>query len=192
MKIYEKFQVDEIAEAIKDGQVVALPTETVYGLAVLADNVQAINKLDLIKQRKHGKKYALMLAGVERVSEYGLMDSAASNVVEEYLPGELTLVLPKNPNYENDYFDNYSTIGIRVPDDDFLQKLIRVTGPIIVTSANISGEEPCLRSFEIMKNMPDVDVCVAGQAGGHPPTTVATIHDGKLVVLRRGGMSLSE
>lgn len=190
MKNYEKTQIIEIAKEIKSGKIVALPTETVFGLAVLADDTEAIDKLDALKERKKDKKYALMLGSTIDVSNYAQIDKLAKKIIEKHLPGELTLVLPKNQNYKNEYYKHSETIGIRVPNDDFLQKLIKITGPIIVTSANTSGEKPYLNSVEIKKYMPNVNVLVAGKAGNHPPTAVIELRNGETIVHRKGALEI--
>lgn len=192
MKTYDKTQVNEIAKGIKSGKVVALPTETVFGLAVLADDIDATDRLDQLKQRKEGKIYSLMLGSVNNICKFAIISETAKRLIEKYLPGELTIVLPKNPDYINEYFIDSSTIGIRVPDDGFLKKLIEMTGPIIMTSANISGKEASLNSSEVKKKIPMVDVVVDGEAGGRLPTTVVKIVGDEIITLRKGALLVTE
>ena len=191
MKTYSKKQIDEVANELKSGKIVALPTETVYGLAVTANSINAIKNLSLLKNRQANKIYALMLADVKQMPDFVVVDKFAQKIIREYLPDALTVILPKSQSCKNEYFNNYSTIGVRVPDDDFLQRLSAESGPIIITSANMSGETPCQTSDEVIKKMPKVDVVVKGKAGDCLPTTVVELKNGKIIVHRKGELELA-
>lgn len=190
MKVYDQTQINDIAHEIELGKVVALPTETVYGLAVLADDIEAIKKLSVLKRRAENKKYALMLDSPEQIPNFAKVDEFAKEFISKYLPGELTLVLPKNSDYKNTYFADSSTIGIRIPNDDFLRQVLAKSGPVLVTSANISGEPPCLTSQEVMEKLPEVDVIVEGKAGNHPPTTVTELKNCQIIIHRQGSLKI--
>jgi L-threonylcarbamoyladenylate synthase len=190
MKILRQSQLDEIAQALDDGAVVAVPTETVYGLAVKFDNPEAVDKLVAIKQRGRdsGKVFALMLSDVGQIGKYALLGDRARRTAERYLPGELTLVLPKNPEFVNSYYDDYQTVGIRVPKHKFMQDLLAKTGALIVTSANKKGLDPALDSDSLEQELPEVSVVVKGKSGNQPPTTVVDFTTDKPKILRRGNI----
>ncbi len=176
------------------GGVVALPTETVYGLAVEYDNEKAVRKLIKIKDRapESGKVFALMLADVSQIKKYAVIDGIARDVVRRHLPGELTLVLPRRLDFRNSYYDKFYTIGIRIPIDPWLRGLLLRSGPLIVTSANLRGEPPAESGDEVRASLLELDAVVAGVSGGQPPTTVAEVRDGEVRILRQGGLKLAE
>ncbi|MDR3125456.1 MAG: threonylcarbamoyl-AMP synthase [Candidatus Nomurabacteria bacterium] len=192
MKKFRQSQLGDIAAAIKRGAVVALPTETVYGLAVRFDDMAAVAQLAAIKERDYDsdKVFTLMLPAVELIKKYAVLDVKTENIISRYLPDELTVVLPKNPEFTNPYFDNRPTIGIRVPNHQFMLGLLALAGPLIVTSANNKGLIPALDSQSIERDLPEVDAVVEGQSGNQPPTTVVNFTTEKPTILRQGSVSL--
>ena len=198
MKIYQQEQIKEIVAELERGAVGAIPTETVFGLAVKFDNMQAIAKLDKIKGGRGDKPYTLMLARVDDIWQFAEKSASTEEFVNKYLPGELTTVLPKDKKWQNKYFDQFDTVGIRVPGapeeqslTGWLSELISSTRPLIVTSANRSGEEPALDYNEVVKELPEVDFVVAGAAGGSPPSTVVEVKNGEIKILRQGKIQIS-
>jgi L-threonylcarbamoyladenylate synthase len=193
MKLLQQSQIDGVVSELDSGAVVAVPTETIYGLAVKYDDAMAIDKLMRIKNRAagSGKIFSLMLADVDAISQFATIDGEAQRIAGQYLPGELTLVLPKNPDFHNPYFDQFDTVGVRVPDHPWLRRLIEKAGPLIVTSANLRDETPAVDSDEVQRNLTGIDVLVAGRAGGHAPSTVAEVRDGQVAILRQGDLVLT-
>lgn len=178
-------------KSLDKGEIVGVPTETVYGLAVRADNDDAIQKLLNLKHRHadSGKILSLMLPDVQHISRYAEFEGTARNVAQRFLPGELTIVLPKKNDFGHKYFDYFSTIGVRVPDHEYMLALLNKVGALLVTSANPKGEAPCLTSDELRERMPEVDGVVTGKSGGNLPSTVIDFSNtGEPAVLRQGGL----
>ncbi len=152
----------------RPGEVVELATETVMGWAARLDDWIAITKLMELKDRPLGdeKQFALALSDSAAIRQYALVDPLAAQIIADYLPGKLTLVLPKNPQFRHPYFDHYSTIGFRVPDYPPLQNVLAEAGPLLLTSANRRGELP--------------------KVTGGAPTAVWQVVGGEVVVLRPG------
>lgn len=183
---------DAAIQALNDSLVLAVPTETVYGLAVKADNQPAIDKLIALKSRPHEseKIFALMLGDPADIHYYAHVPHEAADLANRYFPGPLTLVLPKNPNFRNPYFDHYDTIGIRIPDHPFMLELLLRAGPLIVTSANPRGEESAISGSEVAERMPEVDAVIDSEADNQLPSTVIDATGDELIVLRRGPITL--
>jgi Sua5/YciO/YrdC/YwlC family protein len=192
MRILEQDQFDEIIKALNGGLVVAVPTETVFGLAVKYDNNEAIEKLVSLKERDRDstKFFTLMLSGIDEISKYGVSSGNADKIAKENFPGELTVVLRKNLDFANSYFDGFETIGIRIPKHDFMLKLLQKAGPLIVTSANKKGLEEALDSKAVEKDLPEVDVVVNGISGDHLPSTVVDLTTNNPKILRQGRVVL--
>ncbi|MDR2337018.1 MAG: threonylcarbamoyl-AMP synthase [Candidatus Nomurabacteria bacterium] len=185
MKVFYPHEIDAINAFLDEGRILAVPTETVFGLCVKYDNFSAVTKLMKLKQREmgSGKVFALMVFAKTEIARFATVSALAQTIIDKYLPGELTIVLPKNPDFKNQYFDNFTTVGLRVPNHQFLQKLLEKTGALMMTSANLRGEAPA-RTFTEALTLP-MDGIIRGAAGGGEPTTVVAVDD-KIKVLRQG------
>lgn len=190
MKIVEQKNFKAAIDALNRGGILGVPTETVYGLAVKADNTPAIRKLLALKNREvgSGKVLTMMVADVDQMQDYAYMTRKTQNFVRHYFPGELTVILPKHRGFKHPYFNNFETIGIRIPEHQYMLDLLKKTGPLLVTSANPRGEAPCRNSEELIKRLPDVDAVVKGVSGENLPSTIISLCDKEPVVVRQGGL----
>ena len=142
--------VDETGEAVKlavaaltAGQVVALPTDTVYGLAALPREPDHSAKLFALKGRGHDVPVAVLCADVEQalaLADRERMPAGAHRIAERLWPGPLTLVLPRKAGLGYALGRPEETIGVRCPDHDLVRALAREVGPLATTSANRHGE----------------------------------------------------
>ena len=135
------------AEAINDGQLIVLPTDTVYGVAArLSDD--AIMRLYLAKDRQPDKAIPLLLASADDVARVAFPPSTyEQRIIEAFWPGPLTLVLNKRPELPK-YVSNVPTVGVRVPANPITCTIIQVAGGVLaVSSANKSGN-PAAHTIE--------------------------------------------
>ncbi len=190
MRLISQKDIKKASQTLEEGGILGVPTETVYGLAVRADNNSAIEKLLKLKERSFTgeKALTLMLCDVEQMRDYAEINRQKMNFARHYFPGELTVVLPKQKNFKHFYFDNRDTIGIRIPDHEYMLNLIRENGPLLVTSANPRGEEPCKDAQELKQRMPEIDAIVRGTCGGSLPSTVIDLCSNEPKSLRQGGL----
>ena len=190
MKYVSKGHVEDAKKALNKGDILAVPTETVYGLAVKLDNTAAIRKLLDLKNRQidSGKVLTIMVADVDDIKKYALVNRQTMNLARHYFPGELTLILPKRRAFKHPYFDHFDTVGIRIPDHKYLLELLRTAGPLLVTSANPRGEAPCRDSKEVAKRLPNVDTIVEGESGGNLPSTIIDWTEEEPIPIRQGGL----
>ena len=137
----------KIIGALLIGDIATVPTETVEGYAVALSSEQGIRELMRIKDRdfNSGKVFTLVPESKDAISKYVIVPDSAKPLIDQYFPGELTLILPKNPSFHHFYYDHFNTIGIRIPDHPLFPELLKTVGPIILTSANPRGGTP--RSF---------------------------------------------
>ncbi|MBQ9017857.1 Sua5/YciO/YrdC/YwlC family protein [Candidatus Saccharibacteria bacterium] len=132
------------------GKIVTLPTETVNGYAVSLNSKQAIIDLMQLKERDFDsdKIFTLVPESVSAISKYVITPPVAKSLIDRYIPGELTIILPKNPDFHHFYFDEimrrgrFNGIGIRIPDYPLFAELLPETGPLLLTSANPRGGTP--------------------------------------------------
>ena len=135
---------NQIISDLRAGKIVTVPTETVEGYAVALSSKQGIRDLMKLKDRdfNSGKIFTLVPESKEAIKKYATISEQAQKLIDQYIPGELTLILPKNPAFKNFYYDHYDTIGIRIPDHPLFPELLKENGPLILTSANKKGGTP--------------------------------------------------
>ncbi len=190
MRFVEAKNKQSALATLNDGGILGVPTETVYGLAVKADNTDAIRKLLKLKNRQvgSGKVLTMMVADTDQIEKYAYMTRAQRNLARHYFPGELTVILPKQRKFNHPYFNNFDTIGIRIPQHEYMLSLLKESGPLLVTSANPRGEAPCMSSDELAKRLPGIDAIVKGYSGGNLPSTILDLCGKEPQVVRQGGL----
>ena len=181
-------------ELIRAGGLVAFPTDTVYGLAADLHNEKAINNLFAAKGREMNKAIAVLVSSVEQLDEITPGFSEPAKILAaRFWPGALTLVVSRRHELP-DVLSALPTIGVRMPDHAFALQFLKETGPLAVTSANISGADNPLTALDVLEQLGgQVDLILDGGRcpGGIPSTVVdCTIPDVK--VLRQGAISSEE
>lgn len=133
--------VETAARALRGGNLVVLPTDTVYGIAARPDRKKATARLFAAKRRRRDLTLPILLSGEEQASRVAVLDERARALAERFWPGGLTLVLPRTqPARRWDLGEASTTVAVRVPDHPVAMALLQTAGPLAVTSANISGE----------------------------------------------------
>ena len=190
MKLIGRTDIKAASTTLENGGILAVPTETVMGLAVSIKSEDAINNLLDLKKRAigSGKVLTIMVASVSDISKYAFLSDEQLAFARHYFPGELTLILEKNPSFSHPYFDHFNTIGIRIPAHSYMLKLLRKTGPLLVTSANPRGEKPCMSDEEVKQRLPEIKTCVKGSAGGSLPSTIIDWSGSMPRQVRAGGL----
>jgi L-threonylcarbamoyladenylate synthase len=179
-------------QAIVAGDLIVVPTDTVYGLACDAHNPEAIEKLFIAKGREHTKAIPLLLSGLERAALVtpALPDSAV-RLGHALWPGALTLVVPRGPGLPAN-LGGGDTIAIRVPDHSALRSFLETCGGFLAaTSANTSGLPDALTAEQAAAYLSDSVALVidGGPASGGVPSTVVDCTSSSLTVLREGAIS---
>ncbi len=188
--------LDLAVSHLRRGGIVAFPTETYYGLAVDPDCASAVQKLFKVKNRNTDKPLLLLIENIEQ------LDSIVREVPPQYLPlikkywpGPLTLIFRSKSNLNQQITGYTGTVGVRISPHPIAQALVtRLGRPITATSANISGISPARSAQEVAKTLGnDVDYIIdGGQANGGLCSTILSVKDGKLILLRYGQIDLSE
>lgn len=189
-KSLNEFQ--QAKEALYKHGVIAFPTETVMGLGVLYNDRIAYDKLNKIKRRPEDKPYTLMVKDVNDISEYALIDDRTQRVIDAFMPGSITILVPVKGDAVPEYVTHGTgIIGIRVPENkEALEVLKEAKLPLLVPSANRSGEKPALSDKEVKEIFSDeVDYVVSGQAKLAKPSTIVSLVNGEVKVLREGPIS---
>lgn len=188
LKLNEK-DIDISAKVLSSGEILAFPTETVYGVGVVYDDEAAFTKLVNLKKRPPNKPFALMCASLEDAFKYVDVGPKAKALMEHFLPGELTVLVNAKPLLPNWVTLGTGVIGIRVPDSSWVRSLIGKVGkPCLVTSANRSGE-PTSRFYDDVLKIFDGEVggIVKGECTSLIPSTIVNLTSEKEIVLVRQG-----
>jgi L-threonylcarbamoyladenylate synthase len=177
---------------LRAGGVVALPTDTVYGIAVAIDTPGGIERLFQVKRRPPDKSIALLIADAEQAATMGVVTDAAEALAAACWPGGLTLVLTRRPGVvlPDVLTGGAATVGVRVPDHAAPRALADAVGPLPTTSANVSGQPEARDAAEIVALLGDaIDLVLdGGPAHGGPASTVIDASGDSLRVIRVGAI----
>lgn len=181
-------------EVLNAGGIVALPTDTVYGICVALETPGGVERLFALKRRPPDKGIILLLEGVDQAAGVGVMTPAAVALAEACWPGGLTVVVPQRPDVPlpGALTAGTSTIGLRVPDHAAPRALAGRVGPLPTTSANVSGLAEARDAGEIQAQLGgEIDLIVdGGPAHGGPASTVVDCSGPMPRILRTGAVSL--
>jgi L-threonylcarbamoyladenylate synthase len=183
-------------EAIEAGECIVLPTDTVYGIGVDAFSAKAVQRLLDAKHRGRDMPPPVLIGEPTLIRALAVdVPETAKDLVGKHWPGALTVICHIQPSLRMDLGDSEGTIALRVPDHELAREILRRTGPMAVSSANISGRSAALSCDEAVEQLGDsVAVYLDGgplsDAGGAPSTIVDFTHEEDGQVLRRGAISL--
>ncbi|XP_019948813.1 threonylcarbamoyl-AMP synthase [Paralichthys olivaceus] len=150
------------AKALKEGHVVAVPTDTIYGLACLAQNSDAVRKTYDVKGRNGHKPLAICVGEIQDIYKYCKVN-VKEELLGDLLPGPVTLVFERSEILNKDLNPFTSLVGVRIPDHTFMRCLCQMCGePLALTSANISAHTSTLEVQEFQELWPKLAVVVDG------------------------------
>jgi tRNA threonylcarbamoyl adenosine modification protein (Sua5/YciO/YrdC/YwlC family) len=187
--------VDEIERAVallRSGEVVGVPTDTVYGIAADPWQEEAVGALFSLKGREPGKPIGVLVAGIDEAQELVDLPLYALDWADRYWPGPLTLVAgPRRPLPAGVGDQAHNTVGIRVPDHPLTLALLRAAGPLAVTSANRAGGSETLDEMEALATLgAGVSLYLPGRCPGAVASTVVDVTRARPRILRQGPLIL--
>lgn len=132
-----------VVTCLRDGGVIAYPTDTTYGIGCSIFNKKGIERIYRMKQREHRKPFSFICPNLSEVARFARVSNTAFKILKRYLPGPYTFVLEATRDVPDLLLTRQKTVGIRIPDNRICLEIVRLLGnPIVTTSANLSGEEP--------------------------------------------------
>ena len=167
------------AELISAGEVLVCPTDTGYAFAANALDPKAITRVFALKGRAFSNPIHVAVSSINEVGKYAHLNQAAEQLASHFLPGALTLVLPKKEIVPDILVGGRDTIGIRIPDNVVILTLASMTGlPLTTTSANVSGQPTPYSVKEVIEELSDnKGVALALDQGEIYPRELSTIVD---------------
>ena len=178
------------SKLLNEGQIIAIPTDTYYGLACDPFNFESLNKLFKLKERDIRKPLPLLIASKEDLLNFGIDYSDFENLLDAFWPGPITIVMKTEHKFYSGMIENDGYVGFRVPNLEFVRDLIKFSGiPITGTSANISGQ-PETKDINVLEDSLDLNIvkmiininCGREQSA----STVIKLSDGRVQMLREG------
>lgn len=183
----EMRKIRQVIEILKQGAVIAYPTDTVYALGCDLLNKKAIEQLYQIKGILHDHPLSLVCAEMKDISTYATMENPTYRIIRHLLPGPYTCILPATREVPKTILPKRKEIGIRVPNTPILQVLIQELGnPLVSTTAETSDGSPMQWPEDIAKAYPRLALVIDGGLGGIDPTTVIDFTQEPPVVVRQG------
>ena len=186
--------LSQALRVLKEGGMVAFPTDTVYGLGVSAFHSQAIARIYEVKGRSRENPIPILIANMQDLSRVSLSPPPmARRLAKRFWPGPITLIVWRKPNLP-DEISPLSTVGIRVPDHPVAQALLTIAGPLAVTSANKSGDPVACTALDVLEGLGgSIDLILdGGRTPGGEPSTVVDCTQASPRVLRDGPISEAE
>lgn len=181
-------------EILLSGGLVAFPTDTVYGVGSLAFHQQAIESIYVAKDRPMEKAIPVLIGDNEDLSKVAEeIPIFAMKLIDRFWPGPLTVLVPKKRALP-EAISATSTVGVRVPDHDIARALLRLAGPLAVTSANISGQSSPTTAEEVYAQLNGRIAMIldGGETPGGIPSTLVDCTGDEIQILREGPITKAE
>ena len=183
-------------QVLRRGGVVAIPTDTVYGLAAAMDVPGAIDRLFAAKERPTERAIAVLLADLDQAEAIGRLPPIGRHLGESFWPGGLTLVVEQaaGRSLPSSLTGGRTTIGVRVPDHPAPRALAHALGPLPTTSANVSGEPELATAAAIEERLGGrIDLILdGGPSPGGRPSTVVDVSADPPRILREGAIPAAD
>lgn len=186
--------MDRVIELLQSGNIVALPSDTVYGLAISINHVKTIDRLKEVKHRQDDRPFPVLVSSKSQINQLALLSRRDAKLIRHWMPGAITLIVNKAQDVDKRVTSGKDTIAIRMPDDPWLIELIRRVGcPLLMPSANLTGEKEARSTDEVLAYFDGfIEAVVEGESLLDISSTVIDASDKKLIEVRKGPISLSE
>jgi len=187
-------EIKEAIEKLNNHGVICFPTETVMGLGVLFDDFDAYSKLNVVKRRPEDKPYTLMCGSKEVISKYANIDEKIEKVINQFMPGSITLLLKRKGSVPDFVTHGTEVVGVRIPSNKEALELLKEVGkPLLVPSANRAGEKPAYSDLEAKTIFGDeVDYYISGSSISDLPSTIVDLSNEEPKLIRQGPISFEQ
>ena len=185
---YNQNQVDDVVKLLEDGGIVALPTDRVYGLGVIANNQDSINRLKKVKNRPEDKAFAYMVDSINKIEKVCELRDRDRFMISKFLPGPLTFIFEKKLNVEIVNESSLNSLAVRIPDHPFILECVaNMEVGLYVPSANISSQPASINSDEVIQVFDGlIEGIVLGEAFNGQASTIIDCTQEELSCVREG------
>lgn len=180
--------ISHVAQILRDGGVIAYPTDTTYGIGCSIFNKRGVERIYQLKQREKKKPFSFICADLSDVARYAKVSNYAFKVLKRFLPGPYTFVLDASSVVPDLLMTKQKTVGIRIPANRICLAIVGELGhPIVTTSANLSGEEPIGDPFLVEQTLgKQLELVVDGGVLSADVSSVVSLIGDVPEVLRKG------
>ena len=168
-----------------------LPTDTVYGLAVMATDSDALAAVFALKQRPIDTSVAVLVADTDQAARYVDLGAVGNALAEHFWPGALTIVANRIDDGAVAAGTD-KTLGVRCPDDDFVRAVAAAVGPVAASSANLHGQRTPISCVDAAEIFDTVEIVIDGGVRQGSASTVVSVIDGTVEMLREGPVSMAD
>ncbi len=190
---FNENELEQLAEILKNDEVISVPTDTVYGVCARMNSEKAEQKLRDVKNRPATKAFPIMCKDEEQIKSIAYVSEKAEKIIRAFMPGPITIILKKKeevPNYVN---SGMETLAIRMATSNEIKKIIELVGsPLFMTSANQSGEKTCTTLDEIEVACPLISGMLIGDTEFSRASTIVDITKNDAIILRDGPITSEE
>ena len=181
-----------VTKALDEDKLIVFPTETVYGIAGNALNVEVIDKLFQAKKRDYSKPFSLMLSDINKIKDIAYVSADEEKIINKFMPGPITLILKKKDCISDLATASRDTVGVRIPDHFIALSILKsIDYPLATSSANISGSVNNSNIEDIINDLENyVDIFIKGNISSNLlASTVVEIKNNEVNILRNGIIS---
>ena len=183
------FNLANVISALKNGEIIVYPTDTLYGLGVDIYNNSAVKKLFLIKKRSFNQPLSIAVSNINDLKVVAFVDDRIIRVAERFLPGKLTLVLKKKTVVSDILTAGGNCVAVRITNNTIALQILSVFGPLTCTSANIHGMPTPNKINEIQKQFKNkINVYIDAGELKDKPSTIVDLSGEKVMILREGSI----
>jgi len=198
-KANNKRLIQDTITILKKGGLIVSPSDTVYGLLGDATSDLAVGKSIEFKSRPAGKAISVFVSSLKMLQEYVEVSEKQKSLLNQFLPGPFTIILPAKHKTSLLLESEDGTLGVRIPNYDFIIKLVSEYGkPITATSANLSGDNPHYSVESLMNSLSEkkkelIDLIIdSGKLPRYKPSTVIDLTTSELKIIRQGDISVGK
>ena len=180
--------IEKVVDCLKNGGVIAYPTDTYYGIGCDIMNKKAIERVYTIKRRDKSKPFSFICSDLKHISDYAKISNSAYRTLKRCLPGPYTFIFEGSKMVPKIMLTKRKTAGIRVPDHQICMDIIKTLGnPVISTSANLPDEDPMSEAWMIEEAFSNqIDMVIDGGPVPNRPSSVISLIDDEPEILREG------
>ena len=185
--------VSKAVHVLREGGVIAYPTDTTYGIGCSILNKRGIERIYILKRRERKKPFSFICADLSEVARYARVSNYAFKILRRFLPGPYTFVLEATSIVPDLLLTKQKTVGIRIPDNRICSAIVMELGhPIITTSANRSGDEPIGDPYTVEWEMGnELDLVIDGGTLSADVSSIISLIGDVASVLRKGAGDVS-
>lgn len=188
-------ELENVIKVIEDGGVVIFPTDTVYGIAANSLDEEAIKKLFDLKERNDNKPICVLTSSVDKIKKIAYVRDEEQKIIDQYMPGALTIILDKKDNVSDVLTSNLKTVGVRIPNNEIALRILeKLEYPLATTSANISGKDAAVKKEDLITEFDGrVDIIIDGGITDlKVSSTIVKLDNNEIKILRQGTIKITD